>query len=119
VDEILKYISVITVAGAGISFVVGLWKYLDQRAREELTKRFEIYHDLMRRVSAVGETAGTGLPLTQQLAAIYELQHFKDYKFASLPILDHLREYYGKMNISPSSRALLAAIDKTMQDLQH
>ena len=42
IDEILKYISVITVAGAGISFVVGLIKYLDQRNREERTKRLEL-----------------------------------------------------------------------------
>ena len=47
IDSVLKYISVITVAGAAISFVVGLLKYLDQRNREERTKRFELFPALM------------------------------------------------------------------------
>ena len=42
IDSVLKYVSVIAVAGAAISFVVGLLKYLDQRNREERTKRFEL-----------------------------------------------------------------------------
>lgn len=78
IDWILKYLSVITVAGAAISFVVGLLKYLDQRNREERTKRFELFHDLMRRVSAAGERKGEVLQLTQQVAAVYELQHFRE-----------------------------------------
>ena len=117
-EEILKYVSLISVAGAGISFVVGVWKYLDQRAREDRTKRFELYHDLMRRVSAFGEGDGKSLPLTQQVAAIYELQHFVDYKYASVPILEHLREYYGKKDAPPAPPVLLAAIDNTLQALK-
>jgi len=115
IDEILKYISVITVAGAGISFVVGLIKYLDQRNREERTKRFELYHDLMRRISAQGERPNEGLPLTQQVAAIYELQHFKDYAYASLPILEHLRAYFEEKKVP---LILLNAIDETIKALR-
>lgn len=72
-DSILKYLSIATVAGAAISFVVGLIKYLDQRNREEKTKRYEIYHGLMRKISAQGDKPNEGLPLTQQVAAVYEL----------------------------------------------
>lgn len=115
IDEILKYISIITVAGAAISFVVGLVKYLDQRNRDERTKRFELYHDLMRRVSAKGEQPNEGLPLTQQVAAVYELQHFKDYAYASVPILEYLRTYFAK-NKTPS--ILLNAIDETLKALR-
>lgn len=114
-DEILKYISLITVAGAGISFVVGLLKYLDQRNREERTKRFELYHDLMRRISAQGERPNEGLPLTQQVAAVYELQHFKDYAYASLPILKHLRELFEEKKVPP---ILMNAIDETIKVLE-
>jgi hypothetical protein len=114
-DRILQYISIITVAGAGISFVVGLIKYIDQRNREERTKRFELYHDLMRRVAAKGEGADKGLPLTQQVAAIYELQHFKDYAYASVPILGHLRTELAAMNAPPF---VLSAIDETIRALQ-
>lgn len=115
-EAVLKYLSVISVAGAGIAFVVGLWKYLDQRAREERTRRFEVYHDLMRRISAFEETGAEGLPLTQQCAAIYELQHFKDYSYASIPILTDLRQYYmAKASSAPS--VLLTALDASLQAL--
>jgi hypothetical protein len=81
-DTILKYIAVISAAGAGISFVIGLWKYLDERALEERTKRFQLYHNLMREISAFGESEENALPLTQQVAAICELQHFPEYSFS-------------------------------------
>jgi hypothetical protein len=67
-DEILKYLSIITVAGAAISFVVGLFKYLDQRNREERTTRFKMFHDLMGPIVARGERANEGLALSQQVA---------------------------------------------------
>ncbi len=114
-DKILQYISIITVAGAGISFVVGFIKYIDQRNREERTKRFKLFHDLMRRVSAKGEGTNEGLPLTQQVAAIYELQHFKEYAYASVPILRHLRTVFADKNAPP---LLLSAIDETIRTLQ-
>ena len=114
-DDLLKYISLISVAGAGISFVVGLWKYLDHRDREDRTKRFELYHDLMRRVSAHGEGGGPGLPLSQQVAAVYELQHFAEYGYASIPILEHLKDFYEKKGVPP---VLLTAIDATLQALR-
>ncbi len=95
--------------------MVGLLKYLDQRNREEHTKRFELYHDLMRRISAQGERSNEGLPLTQQVAAVYELQHFKDYAYASLPILKHLRTYFEEKKV-PS--ILMNAIDETIKVLE-
>jgi len=114
-DKILQYISIITVAGAGISFVVGFIKYFDQRSREERTKRFELYHDLMRRVAAKGEGPDKGLPMTQQVAAVYELQHFKEYAYASVPILKHVRTEFTDKNAPP---LLLSALDETIKALQ-
>ena len=115
IDAILKYVSLISVAGAGISFVVGLVKYLDQRSREDKTKRFELYHDLMRRISAFGEKPEETLPLTQQLAAVYELQHFTDYSFASVPILEHQLTFYREKNSAP---VLLRAIEDALKVLR-
>ena len=115
IDSILKYLSVITVAGAAISFVIGLIKYLDQRRREERTKRYELFHDLMRRVSAQGDKPGEGLPLTQQLAAIYELQHFNEYAYASIPILEHLNAQFSEVQ---SAAPLLKAIADTITTLR-
>ena len=115
IDSILKYLSVITVAGAAISFIVGFIKYLDQRNREERTKRYELFHDLMRRISAQGEKPGDGLPLTQQLAAIYELQHFKEYSYAATPILEHIQTHFAE---SKSAEPLLKAITSTLIELR-
>ena len=114
-DSILKYLSVITVAGAAISFGVGFIKYLDQRSREERTKRYELFHDLMRRVSAQGDKPGDGLPLTQQLAAIYELRQFTEYSYASVPILQHIRSHFANPK---AAAAVLHAIDDTLAKLQ-
>jgi hypothetical protein len=116
-DSVLKYLSVITVSGAAISFGVGFWKYLDQRRREERTKRFELFHDLMGRVSAEAGSPGHKLALTQQIAAIYELQHFREYAYASLPILEHLREVFDDTK-DPRSSPLLLAIDDTVTALK-
>jgi hypothetical protein len=112
-DSLLKYISLIAVAGAAISFVVGLVKYLDQRNLQERTRRFELFHDLMRRVSAYGEHPEQGLALSQQAAAVYELQHFPEYAYASIPILKALREYFK--NAHP---LLLQSIDETLKALE-
>ena len=110
-DTVLKYGSLVAVAGAAISFVVGLIKYLDQRNLQERTRRFELFHDLMRRVSAQGEHPNEGLPLTQQAAAIYELQHFPEYAYASVPILTELRQYFTARN---PPKLLLQSIDETL-----
>jgi hypothetical protein len=115
IDSILKYLSLITVAGAAISFVIGLIKYLDQRAREERTKRYELVHGSMRNISAHGERLDEGTPLTQQLAAVYELKHFKEYAYAAIPILEHLRDSYWARNAPP---VLLKAIDDTLLRLR-
>lgn len=112
-DSILKYLSLITVAGAAISFGIGFWKYLDQRKREERTKRFELFHGLMGRVSAEAENSVHKLPLTQQIAAVYELQHFKDYAYASVPILQHLRGVFVDTK-DPRASPLILAIDDTL-----
>jgi len=71
-------------AGAAISFIVGAFKYLDQRKREERSTRFKTFHELMGPIADRGERPNEGLALSQQVAAIYELQHFKDYSYASV-----------------------------------
>src|SRR5690554_6407137 len=90
-DGVLEYRSIISAAGAAIAFVVGFWKYLDQRKRDERHKRFEIYHDLLRRASAFGSNENERVPLAQQLAAICELQHFPEYRDVSLKIIGNLQ----------------------------
>ena len=109
IDAILKYLSLITVAGAAISFIVGLIKYLDQRNREERTTRFKTFHELMGPIVAPGERPNEGMALSQQVAAVYELQHFRDYSYASIPILEDMRARWGAEKETP--QLLLRAID--------
>jgi hypothetical protein len=52
--------------------------------------------------------------MTQQAAAIYELQHFTDYAYASVPILEDLRKQF----VDGNAPALLKqAIDSTLERL--
>jgi hypothetical protein len=115
-DAILKYLSVITVAGAAISFVIGLIKYLDQRKREERNARFKMLHDLMGPIVARGERPNEPLALSQQVAAVYELQHFADYAYASVPILEDMRARWQKEKETPP--LLMRAIDETLNVLR-
>src|SRR5207249_5202342 len=96
--------------------IVGLVKYLDQRKREERTARFRTFHELMGPIVARGERPNEGLALSQQVAAVYELQHFKDYSYASVPILEDLRARWEKEKETP--QLLLRAIDDTLKVLQ-
>jgi hypothetical protein len=115
VDSILKYLSLITVAGAAISFVWGLVKYLDQRNREERSKRFVLFHDLIRRVSGKVEPGSGDFPLVAQVAAVYELQQFDEYAYASVPILEYLHKYFTENDQPP---LLLQALDNTLKALR-
>jgi hypothetical protein len=115
-DTLLKYLSLITVAGAAISFVIGLLKFIDQRNREERTKRYMLYHDLMRTISAYGDGENGKVALTQQAAAIYELQHFKEYAYASVPGLRFLREAVGESD--KSDRRVVLLLQRLMKRWQ-
>jgi hypothetical protein len=70
----------------------------------------------MGRISAEAEASAHKLPLTQQIAAIYELQHFKDYAYASVPILEHLRAVFSDTK-DPRASPLIKAIDDTLKAL--
>ena len=115
-ETLLKYLSLISIAGAGVSFVVGLVKYLDQRRLEQQTKRFTLFHELMRRIAAQGEKPDQAITRSEQAAAIYELQHFPEYGYASIPILTDLREHFTQGEAAPT--LLLQAVDETLEYLK-
>ncbi len=57
--EILEYVSLITLCGAAISFVVGLIKWIDQRNREQEQKQYEAFHKMVCIASGVDESGKT------------------------------------------------------------
>ena len=69
----------------------------------------------MRRISAFTDRPEQIIALTEQVAAVYELQHFTDYDYASIPILEHLQDYYKN---NSTNRVLLVAIEETLEVLK-
>jgi hypothetical protein len=109
-DDILKIAAfLVTIA----TFVAGLWRYIDSRNREDQTRKLHLYLDLMRLASAVTDDGKYAVPLTQQLAAIYEIQHFPQFKYSILPILSHLRDFFATTK-PPNYQLLTDAIDTTL-----
>ncbi len=95
-DNILKYLSIISVSGAAISFVVGLLKYLDQRNREEKYKRDEKFHSLLELISGNAGLKDSKISFTRQPASIYQLQNFSEYGDIVVPVLIYLKKDFQR-----------------------
>lgn len=118
-DELLKYATLITLAGAAISFVIGLIKWIDQRNREQEQKEHEAFHKMVCLASGRSQD-GRNVSMVQQVAAVYQLQVYKKYAFASVPILDLMKcEFQKSIEKEPEIRAphMFEAIDKTLASL--
>lgn len=116
-ETILKYISLITLSGAAISFIVGLIKWIDQRNREEEQKQSEAFHKMVCLASGVDES-GNSIRVVQQIAAIYQLQIYKKYSFASIPVLEQMKLEYTALQ-DERSKSLIVALDKTIAVLSN
>ncbi len=114
-DETLRYISLISLIGAAISFIIGLCKWIDQRNREIEQRQYEAFHKMVCIASGVDETGRT-VKMSQQLAAIYQLQAYKKYSFASIPVL---KQMIVELNELEKSRVepLILAVEKTIETL--
>jgi len=115
-DEALKYISLITLCGTAISFVVGLAKWIDQRNREQEQKQFEAFHKMVCVAAGVDDTGKT-VKMVQQIAAIYQLQAYKKYSYASVPVLKLMQFEYGE-NGDPRAEHMNNAITRTISFLE-
>jgi len=114
--EILKYASLLALSGTAISFIVGLIKWIDQRNREQEQKTFEAFHKMVCRASGSDENKQT-ISMAEQIASIYQLQKYKQYAFASLPVMELLKFEFDKMvDKKPDDRSahLKKAIDSTI-----
>ena len=114
-NEILKYVSVITLCGTAISFIIGLVKWIDQRNREQEQKQYEAFHKMVCIASGVDES-GKKVKMVQQIAAIYQLQAYKQYAFASIPVLELMQFEYSKAK-DERSEYMEKALNKTIAAL--
>jgi hypothetical protein len=88
-DVVLKYLSQIALSGAAFSFIIGLIKWIDQRNRDQEEKQYQSFHRMVCLASGTDESGRT-IKMVQQVAAIYQLQRYKQYAFASIPVLELL-----------------------------
>ncbi len=117
-ESILKYISLITVCGTGISFVIGLFKWIDQRNREQEQKLYEAFHKMVCLASGVDDSGRT-IKMVQQIAAIYQLQRYKQYAFASVPVLKLMQfEFEQQKGKEPRASHMDQALQATIEELQ-
>ena len=115
-DELIKYLSLITLCGTGISFIIGLLKWIDQRNREQEQKHFEAFHKMICIASGVDESGKT-VKMVQQVAAIYQLRASTKYAYASIPVLQLMEvEQYNRQD--PRIEHLSMAITKTIDHLE-
>ncbi|MDE3272124.1 hypothetical protein [Pseudoalteromonas sp. G4] len=115
-EELLKYASLITLCGAAISFMIGLVKWIDQRNREQEQKHYDAFHKMVLIASGIDENGKT-VKMVQQIAAIYQLQAFTKFAFASIPVLELMKFEYGE-HTDPRGKHMSKALDSTINKLK-
>lgn len=113
-DEIIKFVPVLTIVGVAISFAIGLFQWLDQRRREQEQKTYEAFHKMVCLASGVDEN-GRVIKMSQQLAAVYQLQLYKKYSFASIPVLRLMQFEYQNHQGDSRSAHMDKAISETIE----
>ena len=114
-DDLLKYISLIALCGTAISFMIGLIKWIDQRNREQEQKIFSAFHRMVCLASGVDESGET-VTMLQQIAAIYQLQAYKKYSYASIPVLK-LMQFESEKIEDERNSFLQKALSETIEIL--
>lgn len=92
--NIKKYIienwdKILGVLIAYFSLILPIYKFLQDKRKEERNKRFENYHKLIDEL--VGGQPDKQVMLDRQIAIIFELRHFKEYFPVTLRILTGLK----------------------------
>jgi hypothetical protein len=105
--------------GSAISFVLSLAKWLDQRRQEREQKTHLAFHKMICLASGRSDD-GKPVSTAQQTAAIYQLQNYKSYAFAALPVLalinDDLQQAQQRLQ-EPGARHVLLAIKSSIEAL--
>lgn len=118
-DDALKYLPLVTVCitvlGASVSFLIGLLKWIAQRKTEQEQRQYEAFHRMVCIASGVDET-GRIIKMVQQVAAIYQLQAYKQYAFAAVPVLQQLQFELGTPT-DPRAGYIETALNKTIEAL--
>ena len=99
------------------------WEYLNIKHREMQSERFQVYHDLIKRLVEPEEKNGS-MKLDRQLAVVFELRRFSEYYEPSLRILTGLRKSWGqspheeKVDERPNMQRLFDEMDDTISTMK-
>lgn len=99
-----------------ISLAFSARKYVAQREKDQNSERFQTYHGLIKVISSGNDSTGL-MPLTSQIAFIYELRNYPEYAELSKTVLNTLREQW-KTNEKPEKfERLQMAINDTLTSI--
>jgi hypothetical protein len=98
---------------ASLPFLWGAMEYVRKARSERIQNRFENYHRLIAEL--VDAPDDRPLRLDRQLAIVFELQNYPEYRQPTLRILEHLR-VVGEKDVS-KFKNLIAQIDDTVARL--
>lgn len=119
-EDILKNIpQIVVIAGGFIGSLVGFFQWLDQRNRELEERQSQSFHKMACLASGADESGKT-VQLAQQLAAIYQLQRYKKYSFASIPTLQYvlhdLSKGHDSQQLSESQNLKLGYVTRAINE---
>lgn len=92
-------------------------RYIRITEKTQESERFEIYHKLIKTISRGADESGA-LKLVSQIAYIYELRNFPEYKDLTETLLNQLGIQWAEGESERNFPLLKKAIDDTLASLQ-
>lgn len=92
-------------------------RYITQREKEQRSERFRTYHGIVEVIGS-GKSSSEIMPLTSQIAYIYELQNYPEYAELTEKILGILRDQWKEGERDEKYKLLQEVIDDTLANIQ-
>ena len=97
-----------------IALIFSSWRYVLDRRSQLQQKRFENYHSLVS--DLVEGRNGQQVPrLDSQIAVVYELRNYREYREVSIRILEGVKTFWSD---KPKTARLIEEIDYTLERLR-
>ena len=114
-------IAVIVALGSAVPLLISLVVYsvlhIISHRGQVRQQRFLNYHKLVNWL-VEGREEQEKIRLDSQIAVVYELRNYREYKEVSIRILKGLRKYWTKTPDKPDIDRLIEEIDYTLGNLQ-
>ena len=97
-----------------IFLIFSSWRYVSDRRSQLRQQRFENYHSLVSDL-VEGKKGQQAPRLDSQIAVVYELRNYREYREVSIRILEGLKSVWSD---EPKNARLIAEIDYTLERLR-